>query len=135
MHRHRGAVRRRRRAVAGSTDCATPSEAADHPAFVALLHGDGRPTAASAATAAASSATSRANLVQRINYDDALNGRLSVYGLGGNDAFYVDDNSAITTLDGGAGYDIFQIGQIFGTQARPTDRAALLLRARHVPGR
>ena len=30
--------------------------------------------------------------------------------------FYVDDNSAITTLDGGAGYDMFQIGQIFGTK-------------------
>ena len=52
--------------------------------------------------------------VQRINYDAALNGRLSVYGLGGNDYFAADDNAAITTLDGGAGYDTFQIGQIFG---------------------
>ena len=59
--------------------------------------------------------------VQRINYDAALNGRLSVYGLGGNDAFFVDDNSAITTLDGGAGYDTFQIGQIFGLK-RDTER-------------
>ena len=31
--------------------------------------------------------------VQRINYDTALNGRLSVYGLGGNDSFFSDDNS------------------------------------------
>ena len=53
--------------------------------------------------------------VQRVNYDAALNGRLAVFGLGGNDDFYVDDNSAITTLDGGAGFDRFQIGQIFGT--------------------
>jgi hypothetical protein len=33
----------------------------------------------------------------------------------GNDYFAVDDNSAITTLDGGAGNDNFQIGQIFGS--------------------
>ncbi len=31
--------------------------------------------------------------VQRINYDTALNGRLSVFGLGGNDAFFVDDTT------------------------------------------
>src|SRR6185503_13572715 len=54
--------------------------------------------------------------VQRINYDTALNGRLTVFGLGGNDAFFVDDNSATTTLDGGGGYDLFQIGQIFGNK-------------------
>ena len=54
-----------------------------------------------------------------------------VYGLGGNDFFAVDDNSAITTLDGGAGNDTFQIGQIYGLQrdasgrqARPATRAA-----------
>ena len=33
--------------------------------------------------------------VQRINYDTALNGRLTVYGRGGNDAFFTDDTSAI----------------------------------------
>ncbi|HEY9356553.1 MAG TPA: hypothetical protein VIQ52_09640, partial [Arthrobacter sp.] len=55
-------------------------------------------------------------LVQRINYDTALNGRITVFGEGGNDAFYVDDTSATITLDGGAGNDVFQIGQIFGTQ-------------------
>src|SRR5262249_56842084 len=48
-------------------------------------------------------------------------------GLGGNDAFYVDDNSAITTLDGGAGYDVFQIGQIFGLKRDSfADQGALL---------
>ena len=51
---------------------------------------------------------------ERINYDTAINGRLIVNGLGGNDYFASDDNSAITTLDGGAGNDTFQIGQIYG---------------------
>ena len=45
--------------------------------------------------------------VERINYDSGINGRLIVNGLGGNDIFAVDDNSAITTLDGGAGDDTF----------------------------
>src|SRR6185503_6596702 len=54
--------------------------------------------------------------VERINYDTAINGRLKVYGLGGNDYFAVDDNSAITTLDGGADNDRFQIGQIYGVK-------------------
>ena len=53
--------------------------------------------------------------VERVNYTTAINGRLTVRGLGGNDRFVVDDNSAITTLDGGAGNDSFQIGQIFNT--------------------
>ena len=59
---------------------------------------------------------------ERINYDAAINGRLIVNGLGGNDAFFVDDNSTITTLDGGLGNDTFQIGQIYGLQ-RDTSRA------------
>ena len=44
---------------------------------------------------------------------------------GGNDAFFVDDNSAITTLDGGEGFDTFQIGQIFGPSATPKEGALL----------
>ncbi|HET7128184.1 MAG TPA: hypothetical protein VFJ93_03815, partial [Gaiellaceae bacterium] len=51
---------------------------------------------------------------ERINYDTGINGRLIVNGLGGNDAFFSDDNSAVTTLDGGLGNDSFQIGQIYG---------------------
>jgi hypothetical protein len=39
--------------------------------------------------------------VERINYDEAINGRLIVNGLGGNDRFYIDDNSAITTVMAG----------------------------------
>ena len=52
---------------------------------------------------------------ERVNYDENINARLIVNGLGGNDTFVVDDNSAITTLDGGDGDDTFQIGQVFGT--------------------
>src|SRR5262249_27507005 len=53
--------------------------------------------------------------VERINYDKNINGRLVVNGFDGDDNFYVDDNSAITTVDGGAGKDYFQIGQVFGS--------------------
>ena len=54
--------------------------------------------------------------VERINYDSALNGRLSVETGLGNDVFVADDTSVTITLDGGAGDDQFQIGQIFGTR-------------------
>ena len=53
--------------------------------------------------------------VERVNYDENINARLIVNGLGGDDMFVADDNSAITTLDGGEGNDTFQIGQVFGT--------------------
>ncbi|MGH3630886.1 MAG: hypothetical protein ACRDTP_06970, partial [Mycobacteriales bacterium] len=87
----------------------------DHPAYVSLLH----PSAASVAAAggdplAAVRSENYAGVVERINYDNAINGRLSVYGLGGNDYFAVDDNAAPTTLDGGDGADSFQIGQVYG---------------------
>ncbi|HEX6131541.1 MAG TPA: hypothetical protein VF044_07395, partial [Actinomycetota bacterium] len=62
------------------------------------------------------SASLRNQNYERINYDASINGRVIVNGLGGNDAFFVDDNSAITTLDGGLGNDHFQIGQIYGLQ-------------------
>jgi Ca2+-binding RTX toxin-like protein len=78
---------------------------AQTPAFVALLHGtidevrkQVRPD------------------VERINYDENINARLTVNGLGGDDWFISDDNATITTLDGGEGDDYFQIGQIFGEQ-------------------
>ena len=41
----------------------------------------------------------------------------------GNDYFAVDDNSAITTLDGGKGDDTFQIGQLYGSQRIAAQRA------------
>src|SRR5207248_303708 len=52
--------------------------------------------------------------VERVNYDSAVNGRLNVFGLGGNDYYAADDNATTTTLDGGAGDDSFQIGQLYG---------------------
>jgi hypothetical protein len=62
--------------------------------------------------------------VERVNYDENINARLIVNGLGGDDKFVADDNSSITTLDGGDGDDTFQIGQVFGT---PRDEAAGLV--------
>ncbi len=53
--------------------------------------------------------------VERVNYDQNINARLIVNGLGGDDKIVADDNSSITTLDGGDGNDTFQIGQVFGT--------------------
>ena len=85
-------------------------EAADQPAIVALLHGDANGYKSRVVGDEVSDS------VQRIHYDAALNGRVAVYGYDGNDEFYVDDTTAIVTLDGGEGYDKFQIGQIFGTK-------------------
>jgi len=95
-------------AVDSAGACLSSTSSAHMPAFVAVLHGDLDGYRDAIAGNEAS------NQIQRINYDAALNGRLSVYGRGGNDYFFVDDNSAITTLDGGFGYDTFQVGQIFG---------------------
>ena len=53
--------------------------------------------------------------VERVNYDENINARLVVNGLGGEDNFVADDNSSITTLDGGDDNDTFQIGQVFGS--------------------
>jgi hypothetical protein len=93
---------------------------ADDSAFVAVLDFD--PTLGTSALAQAqasdptNSAAVRSQSVQRINYDSSINGRLMVFGQGGNDYFAVDDNAATTTLDGGAGNDSFQVGQIYGFQ-------------------
>ncbi len=96
--------------------CASPTETADHPAFIALLAGNNNPDGGIGLYRDRVQSNEPSYLVQRINYDRALNGRITVFGLGGNDAFYVDDTQATMTLDGGAGNDSFQIGQIFGTQ-------------------
>ncbi|MCU0918723.1 MAG: hypothetical protein MUF16_00045, partial [Burkholderiaceae bacterium] len=92
------------------------AEADESPGFVALLHG----TVEQARQAAGDAGYNRSAEVQRINYDINLNGRVTVYGQGGNDHFAVDDNAAITTLDGGKGSDNFQIGQLFGEQRNET---------------
>ncbi|HZK06225.1 MAG TPA: hypothetical protein VFC82_10350 [Actinomycetaceae bacterium] len=96
--------------AAGGQTCEGDNETADRPAFVALLHG----SVANYADLIAGNEPTTA--VQRVNYDTALNGRLTVYGLAGNDHFYVDDTTVTITLDGGEGFDNFQIGQIFGTK-------------------
>ena len=71
------------------------------------------------------------SVVERINYDDSVN-TLQVNGYSestgvdapdGNDSFYVDDNSALTVLDGGTGDDTFQFGQMFGADRQPPDVA------------
>ena len=77
-------------------------EYAETPAFVALLHGS------------LDDVFARTNAaVERINYDENINSRLTVNGGNGDDTFAVDDNSSITTLDGGAGDDTFLIGQAY----------------------
>ena len=77
--------------------------------FIALLHGaNGDGTFQSA---------------ERVNYDSTMGG-LVVNGLGGDNAFTMDDNSAPTTLNGGNGNDSFQIGQLFGNDRLPPYVAA-----------
>ncbi len=72
-------------------------------------------------------ATIRPQEVQRINYDlglDDAGGGLVVEGLGGDDTFASNDNSAPTVLRGGAGDDTFQFGQLYGTQRNAADAPA-----------
>ena len=83
------------------------NEATNRPGFVAVLH---------ATIAQAQMSPAPSTSVERVNYDTAANARLAVYGLEGNDSFFSDDVRVITTLDGGAGNDSFQIGQIYGTK-------------------
>ena len=59
------------------------------------------------------------NNYQRINYNDTITNRLTINGgdvtyptIGGN-AFYLDGNSAITTINAGNGMDTFQVGQVY----------------------
>jgi hypothetical protein len=87
-----------------------PGETADRPAYVAMLYG--QPTAYADTIENNEDSTE----VARINYDTGLNGRLTIEALGGNDAFFSDDATVIVSLQGGAGADSFQIGQIFGTK-------------------
>jgi hypothetical protein len=83
-------------------------EAADRPGFVALLHG----TVSTYQDVVQFNEDSAE--VSRIQYDSGINGRMIVEGREGDDQFYSDDVTVITTLDGGAGDDTFQVGQIFG---------------------
>ncbi|HEY3486268.1 MAG TPA: hypothetical protein VGK49_12840, partial [Ilumatobacteraceae bacterium] len=92
---------------------ASGQEIADQPGFVAMLHGN---VAEFRFDGGGDTNSGQSTKVQRVNYDTALNGRISVYGLSGDDHFYSDDTSVTISLQGGAGDDTFQIGQIFGTK-------------------
>jgi len=74
--------------------------------FFAVLHGDIDQMRGDDPT--------RPDTVERINYDRAINGRVTLLGEAGDDTFIADDNAAIMTLDGGLGDDSFQFGQLFG---------------------
>ena len=113
-----------RRASFIPTEDPATNETAVDPAFVALLHGDLDQARADDPTG---DAAIRPQEVQRINYDSAVNGRLEVFGFGGDDVFAVDDNSSITSLDGGDGNDLFQIGQLYGSR-RTEAQASLAAR-------
>ncbi|HVP75979.1 MAG TPA: hypothetical protein VMS63_08155, partial [Gaiellaceae bacterium] len=54
-------------------------------------------------------------VMERVNYDGAINGGLELFGRDGNDTFVLDDNLAPTTIFGDAGDDTFQIGQVFAS--------------------
>jgi len=107
------------------SSCLSPTEKADRPAFVAVLGGNNDPDGGVGLYRDVDPLNAPSTKIQRINYDTGLNGRLSVFGRGGNDAFFVDDTTVTSTLDGGAGYDLFQIGQIFGAK-RDAAAGALL---------
>ena len=83
-------------------------ETANGPAMANLLHGSldslRRPDGLASSTNQ-----------QRVNYDTAIDGLLTVDGRGGNDVFASDDVSAVTVIVGGAGNDTFQIGQLYGS--------------------
>ena len=69
--------------------------------FIARVHGD---------------VTSNVYLPQfeRINYDSSINGGVRINGWDGDDTFIMDDTGTIMTLDGGAGSDTVQVGQVYG---------------------
>ncbi|WP_407698387.1 beta strand repeat-containing protein, partial [Sphingorhabdus rigui] len=69
--------------------------------FIARLHGD-------------YAAAAYNPQLERINYDASINGGVRINAYAGTDNFVLDGTSAVLTLDGGAGADGFQIGQVYG---------------------
>jgi len=57
---------------------------------------------------------------EKVVYDSTITGGVIVNGLNGDDAFAFDDNSSTMVVNGGAGRDIFRIGQLYtGYQPDP----------------
>ncbi|MDM8557941.1 LEPR-XLL domain-containing protein [Candidatus Parabeggiatoa sp. HSG14] len=52
--------------------------------------------------------------VERIDYDHRIEA-MTINSFAGNDYFALDDNRAVTTINGGTGKDTFQVGQMFDT--------------------
>ena len=52
--------------------------------------------------------------VEMIEYDAQITAGLHIFGQTGDDRFALDDNSAVTTIHGEEGADLFQVGQLFG---------------------
>ncbi|HVZ63437.1 MAG TPA: LEPR-XLL domain-containing protein, partial [Lacunisphaera sp.] len=51
---------------------------------------------------------------ERINYNAAIDGALTINAVGGPDLFAMDDNSTTTVINGSDQNDTFQIAQVFG---------------------
>ncbi len=102
------------------TDINDPNHASGHDIFLLREHFVAYLTPIVALTEPGQVPGALFNAVERINYDESINGRLRINAGSGHDQFYMDDNSAITTLDGGEGEDLFQIGQVFGTNPNGT---------------
>ncbi|MBT5600415.1 MAG: hypothetical protein HOJ62_17495, partial [Planctomycetaceae bacterium] len=51
--------------------------------------------------------------IERVNYDDNIEGSIAIHGREGDDTFILDDNLLATTIYGDAGNDTFQIAQVF----------------------
>ncbi len=94
--------------------------------IVAIDHGTGVSDANSMVingTAAADSFLLRRNFfaaihtgtAERVDYDQSMNGGLTLNALGGDDYLAVDDNSTVTHFFGGSGNDTVQVGQMFNS--------------------
>ncbi|MDB5299554.1 MAG: type secretion target repeat protein, partial [Phycisphaerales bacterium] len=79
--------------------------------FVAALHHD-------------HSAGPAFDAAERINYDNTMEGGLTIDARGGDDRFASDDTVVPTTLIGNTGNDTFVIGQVFTTDRLPPNVAA-----------
>ena len=55
-------------------------------------------------------------IAQRVNYTKSIN-TLSVAAGGGSDNVVVDDNWAVTTIDGGAGRNTYSVGNLYATNS------------------